>query len=60
MLGAGGALTDIVCDVCIDAGQVDCLSHLCLHLLNPLVDSMQVSKNLVEKLWGNVDTASLE
>ena len=60
MLGADSALTDIVCYVCIKVGPVDCLSCLCLHLLHPLVGSVQVSKGMVKKFQGNADAASLE
>ena len=60
MLGADGALTDIICYVCINARPVSCLSCLCLHLLHPLVGSIQVIEGTVKVFWGNADMASLE
>ena len=60
MLGADGALMDVVYYVCIDAGPVDCLSCLCLHFLHPLVGSMQVTKGTFKEFWGNKDRAFLE
>ena len=49
MFGADGASTDVVCDVCTSARSVECLSCLCLHLLHPLMDSVQVRKGMVKE-----------
>ena len=60
MFGADCALMDVVSYVCIDARPVDCLSCQCLHLLHPLVGSIQVSKGMVEEFGGNADVPSLK
>ena len=60
MFGADGISVDVICYICVKAGPIYCLSCLCLHLLHPLVSSMQVRKGTVEEFWGNVDTATLE
>ena len=60
VLGADGELTDVICNVCIDAGPINCLSCMCLHLLHPLMGSLQIGEGTVEEFWGNTDLASLE
>ena len=55
-----GTFVDVICYICIDAGPVYCLSCLCLHLLHPLVGSVQVSEGTVEEFLENADMATLE
>ena len=52
MFCACGAPSNVINDVSIDAGPIDCLSYLCLHFLHPLVCSVEVSKGTVEEFWG--------
>ena len=60
MLSADGALMDIVGYVCIYAGPIHCLSHLSLHLINPLMCCMQIGKGMIEQFQGNADSCPLE
>ena len=57
---AFGAPSDVIGNVIIDAGPIICLSCLCLHLLHPLVCSVEVSKGVVKEFWGNTDLVSLQ
>ena len=50
-----GAPLDIICDVSIDAGPIDCFPHLCLHPFHPLVGSIEVIKGMVEEFWEDAD-----
>ena len=60
VLGTDGASADVICYICVNAGSVYCISCLCLHLLYPLVGSMQVSKGMVKEFWGNINAATFE
>ena len=57
---AYGAPVYIVSNVGINAWLIDCFPHLCLHLLYPIVCSVQVSKGVVDEFWENADLASLQ
>ena len=48
---------DVIDNVCMHAGPVNCLSCLALHLLHPQVYTMEVSKGPVKEL-GRVQTQS--
>ena len=48
VLGADSALVHVTGYICINAWPVNCLSCLCLHLIYPLVGSVQVSKGAVK------------
>ena len=60
VLSVDCAPADIVSYVSIYARPIHCLSHLCLHLVYPLMCSMQVSKGMIEKFQRNADSCSLE
>ena len=60
MLSADSALADIVDYICINVWPVHCLPCLCLHLVYPLVGSVQVSKSTVEWFQGNTNAGSPE
>ena len=53
MFGAYRAPLDVVYDICIDDGPVNCLSGLGPHFLHPLVHAVEVSKGPVEELRGD-------
>ena len=53
MLGAYGALVDIVNSVGTYAWPIHSPPHLSLHPINALMCSMQVSKGAVEEFKGN-------
>ena len=57
---ANGAAVDIVSYVGIYAGPIHCLPCLDLHLIDTLMCSMQISKDTVEELQGNVDSCPLD
>ena len=60
MLGAYGAPFDIIDDICINVGPVNCLTGLGLHLLYPLVCTVEVSEGSVKEHGGYVDFISLQ
>ena len=60
MLSADCAPAEIVSYVGIYARSIHCLSHLHMHLVYPLMCSMQVSKSTVKGSWRNADSGSLE
>ena len=57
---AYGAPVDVVGDGDINAGSVNCFPHFYLHLFHPLMGSVEVSKGVVKKFWGNTNVASLK
>ena len=57
---ADSAVAGIVTYVSIYARPVHCLSCLCLHLVYPLMCSMQASKGVMEEFWGNTGLGTLE
>ena len=59
LLGAYGATFDIVDDICTDAGPVNCLSSLGLHLLHPLLCVVEVREGPVEEVVGYTDLVPL-
>ena len=54
------APSDVIGDVSINAGPINCLYCLCLHLLHPLLCSVEVSKGMVKEFWGDADFVSLQ
>ena len=60
VLSADCAPADIVCYVSIYARTIHCPSCLCLHLVYPLMCSMQVGKGAIDKFWGNADLDSFK
>ena len=60
LLGANGALADVIDYICINARPAHCLSCLCLHLNYLLVHPMQASKGAVQYFLGNTNAGSLE
>ena len=60
MLCVCGAPVDVICDVGINAGIIDCFPHLCLHLFHPLVGSVEVCKGMVKVFWGETHAVSLQ
>ena len=52
VLSAGGALATIVSYVFIYARPIHCFFHLSLHPIDPLMDTMEVSRGPVEQFWG--------
>ena len=56
---AYGALVDIVSYVSIYARPIHCLTCLGLHPIDTLMGSMQISKGMIEELWGNADSCPL-
>ena len=59
MFSAYVASFDIVSDISIDAGPVNYLFCLCLHLFYPLVCAMDVSEGTVEE-FGGTHSVSLQ
>ena len=60
MIGAYGALADIVDNIGIYAWPIHSLPNLSLHPINALMSSMQVNKGAVEEFWGNAYPCLLE
>ena len=60
MLSADGAPADIVSYVCVYAKPIHCLSHLCLHPIDPLMCSILVCKGVTKQFQGNADPGPLE
>ena len=60
VFSAHGGPSDVVSDVSIDAGPIDFLSCLCLHLLHPLLCTLEVSKGTVEEFCEDTDSTSLQ
>ena len=60
MLSADCASADIISYFSIYARPIYCLSCLHLHLVYPLMCSVQVGKGMMEEFQSNADSVSLE
>ena len=60
MLSTYGAPFDVINDVSIDSGPIDCLSCLCLHLLHSLVCAVESARLWSRRDLGDAASVSLQ